>query len=291
MERRRKGPGAGKPRGLQLGEKDLELLWFLAEHRMALPGHVAALLGTSEAAARSRLARLVDAGYVRKDPLFYKQPAMYLIARAGLGVIGSALPTPRRDVHTYEHDAGVGWLWIAARHGTFGRVREIVGERRMRSHDGARDRDSHPTSEPLAVKLGGLGPGGRESLHYPDLLLRTADGRRVALELELSSKGRARLNKIMAGYAADPRIDGVVYLVPTASLARSVKAAARRAGIPELVHIQRVRSTVSSPAAAPTRVAQRSARAAHVGGPSPEWFRSPAARCPAPRIDSSPSSP
>ena len=109
------------------------------------------------------------------------------------------------------------------------------------------------------MKLGGVGPHGRESLHYPDLLLRTADGRRVALELELSSKGRDRLNKIMAGYAADPRIDAVVYLVPTASLARSVKAAARRAGISELVHIQRVRSTVHSPAAAPVRAAERTA--------------------------------
>lgn len=240
---------------MRLGEKDLELLWFLAEHRMALPGHVAALLETSEGAARSRLARLVDAKYVRKEPLFYKRPAMHLIAPAGLAVIGSALPAPRHDVHTYEHDVGVAWLWIAARHGTFGPLREIVGERRMRSHDGARDRDS----DPLAVTLGGVGSRGRESLHYPDLLLRTADGRRVALELELSSKGRGRLDKIMAGYAADPRLDAVVYLVPTASLARSVKAAARRAGISELVHIQRVRSTVHSPAAAPARVRERTA--------------------------------
>ncbi len=255
MERSPKRRGAGKPRRPQLGEQDLELLWFLAEHRMALPGHVAALLGSSVPAASSRLTRLVDGGYVRKDPLFYKQPVMYLIARAGLAVLGSALPTPRRDVHAYEHDAGVAWLWIAARHGTFGPIREILGERRMRSHDGARDQDA----EPLAVKLGGVGPGGRESLHYPDLLLRTADARRVALELELSSKGRVRLNKIMAGYAADPRIDGVVYLVPTAALARSVTAAARRAGIPELVHIQRVRSTVKSPAAPPARAAQRAA--------------------------------
>jgi len=231
------------------------LLWFLAEHRMALPDHVAALLGTSIDAARARLARLVKAEYVVKEPLFHRQPAMYLIARDGLGVIGSALPRPRRDIHAYEHDVGVAWLWIAARHGTFGPLREIVGERRMRSHDGARDAEV----EPFAVQLGGFGPRGRESLHYPDLLLRTADGRRVALELELSSKGRRRLEKIMAGYSADPRIDGVLYLVQSASVARSVEAAARRAGISSLVHIQRVRSTVAPPTAAPDRVAARSA--------------------------------
>lgn len=252
MDRRAPKPAR---RLVRLGAQDLELLWFLAEHRMALPDHAATLLGTTVEAAKARLARLASAGYVRSESLFRKQPAMHLIARAGLEVLGSALPTPRRDVHAYVHDVGVAWLWIAARQGTFGPLREIVGERRMRSHDGSRD----PGSEPFAVKLGGVGPRGRESLHYPDLLLRTADDRLVALELELSSKGRVRLERILAGYAADPRIDGVVYLVQNATVARSVQAAARRLGIASLVHIQRVRSTVSNPAAAPALGVQRPA--------------------------------
>jgi DNA-binding Lrp family transcriptional regulator len=240
---------------VRLGAQDIELLWFLAEHRMALPGHVAAVLGSSEQAAGARLNRLVKAGYVERVRLFHNQPAMHLIARDGLKVLGSTLPVPKPDVHSYPHDVGVAWLWTAARRGTFGPVREVVGERRMRSHDGARDRDH----EPFAVKLGGLGPWGRERLHYPDLLLRTADGRRIALELELSSKGRDRRERILAGYAADPRFDGVVYLVESPAVARSVRSAARRLGISPLVHIQRVRSTVASPAAAPAAGAERAA--------------------------------
>ncbi len=237
-------------RGVRLGEKDLELLWFLAEHRMALPDHVAALLGASEGSAKARLSRLAKAGLVQSVRLFHNRPAMHLIRRDGLEVLGSTLPEPQFDVHSYQHDAGVAWLWIAARRGTFGPLREVIGERRMRSHDGRRDRDGHPPAEPLAIKLGGVGPRGGEALHYPDLLLRTVDGRRVALELELSSKGRDRLERILAGYAADGRIDSVVYLVETSAVARSVQAAARRLGISSLVHIQRVRSTDTSPAAA-----------------------------------------
>ncbi len=222
---------------------------------MALPDHVVALLGTSDQGAAARLNRLTKAGYVESVRLFHNQPAMHLIARDGLKVLGSTLPPPKVDVHSYQHDVGVAWLWIAARRGTFGPLREIVGERRMRSHDGVRDRDN----EPFAVKLGGLGPWGRERLHYPDLLLRTADGRQVALELELSSKGRVRRERILAGYAGDPRFDGVLYLVQSASVARSVQAAARRLGITSLVHIQRVRSTVTSPAAASALSVQRPA--------------------------------
>jgi hypothetical protein len=242
-------------RRIRLGEQDIELLWFLAEHRMALPDQAASLLGTTIQTAKVRLAKLVRAGYVTRAPLFRKQPPMHLIAGAGLAAIGSRLPTPQIDVHSYVHDVGVAWLWLAARHGTFGSLLEITGERRLRSHDAARD----PGTEPLAVKLGGVGPRGGERLHYPDLLLRTAGGRRVALELELSSKGRVRLEKILAGYASDPRIDGVIYLVESATVARSVQTAARRVGIASRIHIQRVRSTVSSPAAAAALGAERSA--------------------------------
>ncbi len=240
--------------GYRLTDHDLELLAFLAEHRLALPAHVAALLRTSAAAATTRLNKLADTGLLKREAPFPGEPHSYQITRTGLAYIGSHLPTPRVDVRAYEHDIGLAWLWLAARGGTFGAVQEITGERRLRSDDGARD---HPDAEPVGVRLGGFGPHGRERLHYPDLVLRTADRRRVALELELTPKSRTRLETILAGYGADPRFDGVVYLVQSATVARGVHAAARRVGIPERVHLQRVRMTVSRTASAAARAAER----------------------------------
>jgi hypothetical protein len=228
---------------------------FLGEHRILLPAHVAALLGVTVDTAKTRLRRLVGGGYVTCRPLLREQPSMYLIRQDGLDVVGSTLKPPRVHLSSYQHDVGVAWLWLAAHRGTFGHLSEIVGERRLRSHDAARE----PDVAPLAVRLGGVGPRGRERLHYPDLTLTTADGRRVALELELSSKGRTRLESILAGYGADPRIDGVVYLVERQVVARAVRDAARRVGVSRLVHLQRVRSTVSSPATTASAGAQRAA--------------------------------
>jgi len=224
-------------------ERDLELLEFLAEHRLALPAHVAVLLETSNAAATTRLKRLAGAGLVKGHAGFQR---FYQITKGGLGMIGSSLSSPGTNLREYEHDVGVAWLWLAAHRGTFGPVEEIISDRRLRSHDGFRD----PQTEPLAVRLGGFGPRGNEQLHYPDLVLRTMDGRRVALELELTPKSRTRLEKILAGYGADPRYDGVVYLVGRPLLARSVQSTARRLGISDLVHVQRVRSTASTSASA-----------------------------------------
>jgi hypothetical protein len=241
--------------GYRLTDHDLELLAFLAEHRLALPRHAAVLLGTSAQAATARLNRLAKAGLLTARPAFPGEARSYQITRSGLAHIASNLPTPRVDVRMYEHDVGVAWLWLAARNGAFGPLQELIPERRLRSLDGGRD----PDAEPLAVRLGGFGPHGKERLHYPDLVLRSADGRCVALELELTSKSRTRLEAILAGYGADPRFNGVVYLVDRPAVARSVQAAARRVGIRDLVHIQRIRSTVSRNASAAAVAGERTA--------------------------------
>jgi MarR family len=260
---------------------DLELLAFLAEHRFVLPDHAAALLRVTPRTASRRLARLVDGGYVREASVFNDQPPMYLIKRAGLAAVGSQLPTPRLDLHSYEHDVGLAWLWLAAQRGTFGPLAEIVSERTLRSRDGARARgpdaaalgpDAAACAEPLGIRKGGAGARGAERLHYPDLLLRTVDGRHVALELELSPKARVRVESILAAYAADPRIAGVVYLVQSQTVARSVEQAARRVGASHLVHLQRVRLTAPIPSDARGAGAERASPARSRGAPPPRYL-------------------
>jgi hypothetical protein len=240
-------------RRIPLGERDLALLSFLAEHRLALPTHAAALLGVSVKTAGARLTGLGEGGFVRVQDPFPGEPRWYRITRKGLATIGSGLPPPRIDLRAYRHDVGAAWLWLAARGGAFGPLSEIIAERRLRSEDAGRERDV----EPLGVRLGGFGPRGGPRLHYPDLMLRTADGRRIALELELSSKGRARLETILTGYGGDPRIDGVVYFVDKSSVARSVTEAARRLGVSSRVQIQRVRLAGATPSTRPVRSLDR----------------------------------
>ncbi len=241
----------------RLTDRDVQVLAFLAEHRLALAPHVATLLATSSATAARRLSKLANAGLVARRLPFPGEPPSFQITRSGLAVIASPLGAPGDDLREYAHDVGLAWLWLAAHGGTFGPLEEIVGERRLRSLDGSRE----PGAAPLAVRLGGFGPHGRERLHYPDLVLRTADGRRVALELELTQKTRTRLETILGGYGADPRFAGVVYLVERASVARSVESAARRLGIEPLVHVQRIRSTVSKQVTGAAVSAERGPRA------------------------------
>jgi hypothetical protein len=251
----------GNPAPLEDGDR--ALLEFMAEHRLVHAAHAQRLLGESRGAALARLRRLGARGYVRRERPFGGPRIFHLITATGLRAVGSALPAPKFRLSCHEHDIGVAWLWLAARAGAFGPLRGVLGERRMRSLDATvRDR-----GQPLAVRLGGVGAGGRERLHYPDLLLLTRTGRRVAVELELSAKGRQRRERILAGYAADARVDAVLYLVSRRSTGRAIQASARRLGIHELVHVQLAAVRVGGDARAdpplhPTRRCGRPAAAA-----------------------------
>jgi hypothetical protein len=237
-------PRSPRRRPVLVSARDRLLLEMAGEHRLILPAHAQTLLEVSYSAAISRLRRLSTGGYLSPRRVFTAAPTSYQITRNGLAVIQSRLPRPQLDLRAYAHDVGVAWLWLAARGGAFGPLGQVVSERTMRSRDGRRDPGS--TIEPFGVRLGGAGPRGRERLHYPDLLLIMPEGHRVAVELELSAKGSARREKILAGYGGDPRIDAVLYLVEQPSLARAIQTSARRLGISHLVHVQWVRQPAGS---------------------------------------------
>jgi hypothetical protein len=163
------------------------------------------------------------------------------------------------DLRAYRHDVGLAWVALAAERGAFGQLQEVVSERWMRSRDAVAAQSS-PDPDPFGVRLGGMGPAGRERLHYPDLLLVTPDQRRIAVELELTSKERTRRERILAGYGADPRIDAVLYLVDRTAVARAIEASAARLAIASMVHVQRVQWSAgreAGPGAAPSRVRSR----------------------------------
>lgn len=244
---------------MPITERDQALLAFAAQHRFVIAPQLAVLLEVTIAVAEERVRALTAGGYLRASEPLNGQPALAQVTRAGLKAIGSDLPVPRKpDLSLYAHDQGLAWLMLAAHRGRFGPVREVVSERRMRSADGRLPAEGDWRSQHHGVRLDGLGPGGRERLHYPDLVLVTAAGHRVAFELELSTKDRNRRERILAAYAADRRIDAVVYLVDRPSVGAAIARSAARLGISDLVRVQNVDVGRGEQAAEGGRGARRS---------------------------------
>jgi hypothetical protein len=231
------------------------VLAFAAEHRLVVATQIQLLLGVSAQAAYRRLHALRRAGCLR----FARRlagPGFYQIDRPGLAAIGSPLSRPRDvELAFYQHDLGLGWLWLAAERGAFGRLDEIISERRMRAHDGR----LQTGSEPLGTRFPGVGPRGGQRLHYPDLLLCCSTGHRVALELELTPKARVRREQILGAYALDPRIDRVLYLVCDRAIASAIERSAAAVGVSSLIRVQPVSFQPSpGPADGTGRRAERS---------------------------------
>lgn len=204
---------------------------------MVLECQLVALLDSTHVSVRRRVRQLAAAGYVTQWSVF-EHSRCCLIQSRGLAAVGSRLRAPEPRLGSYRHDVGLAWLWLAARGGAFGPVTDVIGERRLRSHDGV------APEEPYAIRLGGYDAKGFERRHYPDLLLLGHQGRRLALELELSLKGVDRREQILAGYAADRRVDAVLYFVEAnssgRSIARSLRGSTARMGLLDRIQIRSI---------------------------------------------------
>jgi hypothetical protein len=242
-------------------DRDHRMLAFAAEHRFVLAAQIGTLLGISTPVASARLRTLRDAGYLIEGDLLINERSHYQVTTRGLRVISSDLPRPRRvDLSLYRHEAGLAWLTVAAERGMFGPLQQIVPERRMRSED----RRAQAEQPSFGVRVGDIGRDGRPRLHYPDLVVVTDTGHHVAFELELTLKGPRRRERILAAYAADQRIDAVIYLVDHPARRRAMQASVQRVGIADRVRVEQV-TLGHDPPASGSRAAERTARRAGAG--------------------------
>ena len=221
-------------RGFLVTNRDRELLAFIAAHPFVLAAHVQAWLGPCMSVCYRRLQALVDAGLLSYRRIFHAQPGCYQITNGGLRVASSVLPRPRIDLHTYAHDAGAVWLWLAAREGAFGRPRRLLSERELRHLDQL----AEAYDEPFGLPIPGKDRHGRQRAHYPDVSVVLEDTAHVALELELSLKGRRRLEEIVLAYSLERRLRAVVYVTNRRSVAAAVREQAAAYGAGDLVDVR-----------------------------------------------------
>ncbi len=214
---------------------DLRMLSFMAEHRTVLERQIAVLLDSALEIVDRRLDELAQAGYVTRWRGFGNARCCR-IQKPGLEAMGMRLRAPSDNLGKYRHDIGVAWLWVLAQRGSFGRWSQVIGERRLHSED------MLSPDRPHSIRLGGYDNKGKVRRHYPDLVLVDPQGRRVALELELTTKDVGRRERILAGYGAERRIDGVVYFVERnargRAVGRAIQSSAAQMDVTDRVHLR-----------------------------------------------------
>lgn len=171
MEKKR---GKEKP-SLRLTGRDVELLCWINSIGFVEVHHVSLWMKVVRTTAYTRLSKLVSHGYLLHRRIFQGKPGVYSVTRLGAQISSSPLsPMKEIPLNSYHHDLKVISLSLALLAQTQGR--RFVPERELRYERGLEE------------------PGSRG--HLPDGVLIEADGRKIAIELELTPKGKRRLTKI-----------------------------------------------------------------------------------------------
>lgn len=206
-------------RGFRVTDRDLAMVRWIGRLRFAEAAQVGRRFGLDERHVYRRLRGLVRAGLLDHRRVFHNQPGAYWATRAGLDATDLRLPPAGIDIRTYEHDRLAAVATIALED-EFG-PEAIVTERELRSLDAAAETPRY------AVARGGRAQLGRSGLHFPDLAVDGRDGRPLAVEVELTAKGRGRLDSIVAGYVRARHIAGVRYYAAPAARTGLERAIAR----------------------------------------------------------------
>lgn len=201
-------------------ERDVAIVRWIGRLRFAEAEQIAGRFEMDLHNAYRRLRGLIALDLVEHRRVFHAQPGAYTTTRAGLELAGLRLPPGRIDIRTYEHDRLMGDVAIALER-EFGAA-AMVTEREMRSVDATADPPRY------AVRRGAS--ESKRALHFPDLAVELDDGRRLAVEVELSAKGRTRLDSIVTAYVRAPRVSEVRYYVAPAALDGVNRAVDRAAG-------------------------------------------------------------
>lgn len=233
--------------------RDREILRWIGRLRIVSAAHVAARFGLGRAVAYSRLGGLVSLGLLDHQRIFHAVPGVYLATKAGLATVHLGMPPARVDLRTYHHDLELSCLVLELER-EFGAA-SVVTEREMRVRD-APVSDAPAEYPAFAVPLGRgrgqlqLTPAGHPRLHFPDAAVRLHGRDSVlAVELERTAKGRARLRRILHGFVSARHIERVRYVVTdnrVQELVRSEVGRLRAEALVEIVPVHHENATADA---------------------------------------------
>lgn len=189
-------------------ERDLAIVRWIGRQRFAEAGQIACRFGMGDRKAYHRLRGLVGVGLLDRRRILHCEPGAYWAPRAGLSAADLGLPVAGIDIRSYHHDRLATDVMIDLEQ-EFG-PGPILTERELRS------RDTTAESPRYSARLASDG-SGRRGLHFPDLAVDGSDGRALAVEVELTAKGRRRLEAIVAGYVRARHIAEVRYYVSSSA--------------------------------------------------------------------------
>jgi hypothetical protein len=173
---------------LQVTERDIEILRFINDFGFCEMPHLDKRFEWSKPRNYQVIERLLKMGLLKHERVFYGRPGIYRLTLKG--ACYTDLPAMQRvPLGNYAHEVVLIDVYL--------RLRSLYPEARFVS-ERALKRDKF---------FDGVGKSG----HLSDGFLIFPDGKQIAVEVELSLKGRNRTESILKSYGGDFSIKEVWY--------------------------------------------------------------------------------
>lgn len=219
-----------------LTARDREIAKWIGRQGVVRAEHVMTRFSIGRTATYRRLHELVDYGLLRRHRLLYNDGGLLTATAEGLRWAELHRLNPARISlalvpHMIASAALAAELEPRLVHET------LLSDRDHRAAENANGR-------PLASAILGSDQHDRARLHRPDFAL-VASERVVAIEIELTLKTKARLERILRGYLRN-RILATVRYYTTPPIGEAVRRAARAVGADRLLEIVPLPPTTTS---------------------------------------------
>src|SRR3989338_3243208 len=173
---------------MKLTDRDIEILRFINDCGYCVTPHLTNFLSVKRARTYQLMRRLVQRKFVIKEHLLQGHPALYYLTSKGANFTDLP-PIEYVSLGTYRHQ--IIMINVALKLMRVHPEAIWISERHLK-HDKCYD---------------GIGKRG----HVADGLLLFPDNRQIAIEVELSVKGRQRIEGIIKSYASQFDIKEVWY--------------------------------------------------------------------------------
>lgn len=190
---------------MKLTDRDCAIMRFINDFGFCEMPHIVKQFGLNKPRNYKVMQRLVQGGYVIHERVFYYRHGIYRLSKKGAEHTG--LPVLNKiPVGIYEHQMALIEVYIKL-------MKEYPDATWISERSIKRDQC-----------MRGIGRRG----HVADGMLIMPDGKQIAIEVELTMKGRYRLEEILKGYSAQLEIDQVWYYCAPAILHKVKKIAEKR---------------------------------------------------------------
>jgi len=157
---------------MELTERDYDILRLIYKFKFCLGRHIKVLAGFSGLRTTDRrLKALIDAGYLSRKKYMYGVAYLYTLTHKGRILLGVSKREDKIRIDRITHDIYVleTVIFYTQKYGVA--LSDIESEKELHMKDGF---------------------GGRK--HHPDFVIR-AEGKNIAVELELNPKTKNRMEK------------------------------------------------------------------------------------------------